>query len=267
MAELYDPNQDLSKICQSEFFGPEPEKIVINGKEIVVKGRKRMDVIKDLLDSGVDEECIVKGIESWWNNRHPREYLRAIKSKLKLKEAAKNEEKVDESLKLNLEEEKKEEGEEGGESGGEEIPEEELPELTETGQKPIEINEEVVALAYGALLEVVVRILSAKYKKDIELNDIIPDERIRAHGRYYYQLLDALGLLDDRHVQLFILGVGSVGAAASDIVAIITYFKSAEEENGGKEEKKQWKGEGNKSDLNEKDKIKSQLRIMEEMEI
>ncbi len=44
-----------------------------------------MDVIADLLNSGVDEECIVKGIESWWNNKHPREYLRAIKSKLKLK--------------------------------------------------------------------------------------------------------------------------------------------------------------------------------------
>ncbi len=52
MAEIYDPNQDLSKICQSEFFGPEPEKIIINGKEIIIKGRKRMDVIKDLLDSG-----------------------------------------------------------------------------------------------------------------------------------------------------------------------------------------------------------------------
>ncbi len=32
MSELYDPNQDLSKICQSEFFAPEPEKLVVNGK-------------------------------------------------------------------------------------------------------------------------------------------------------------------------------------------------------------------------------------------
>ncbi len=176
-------------------------------------------------------------------------------------------EKVDESLKLNLEGEKKEEGEEGGAEGGEEIPEEELPELTEEGQKPIEINEEVVELAYAALLELVVRILGAKYKVDVDLSEIIPEERIKAHGRYYYQLLAALGLLDQRYVQLFILGVGSIGAAASDIVAIISFFKSKEEEKGGKEEKKQWKGEGNKSDLNEKDKIKSQLRIMEEMEI
>jgi hypothetical protein len=267
MAELYDPQEDLTKICQSEFFGPEPEKITINGKEIVIKGRKRMDIIKDLLDSGIDEECIVKGIESWWNNRHPREYLRAIKSKLKLKEAAKNEEKVDESLKLNLEEEKKEEGEEGGETEGGELPEGELPELSETGQKPIEINEDVVALAYGALLELVVRILGAKYKVDVDLSEIIPEERVRAHGKYYYQLLAALDLLNERYIQLFILGVGSVGALASDIVAIITFFKSKEEEKEGKEEKKQWKGEGNKSDLNEKDKIKSQLRIMEEMEI
>ena len=265
MAELYDPNQDLTKICQSEFFGPEPEKIVVNGKEIIIKGRKRMDIIKDLLDSGADEECIVKGIESWWNNRHPREYLRAIKSKLKLKEAAKNEEKVDVSLKLNLEE-KKEEGEEGGETGGE-LPEGELPELTEEGQRPIEINEEVVSFAYGALLEIVVRILGAKYKVDVDLSEIIPEERVRAHGKYYYQLLAALGLLDERYVQLFILVVGSAGALMSDVVAIITFFKSKEEEKGGKEEKKQWKGEGNKSDLNEKDKIKSQLRIMEEMEI
>jgi len=260
MSELYDPNQDLTKICQSEFFAPEPEKITINGKEIIVKGRKRMDVIKDLLDNGVDEECIVKGIESWWNNKHPREYLRAIKSKLKLKQAAQNEEKVDESLKLNIEEQK-EEGEKG------EAPEGELPELTETGQKPIEITEEVVALAYGALLELVVRILSVKYKKDVELNDIIPDERIKQHGKYYYQLLDALGLLNERYVQLFILGIGSAGAAASDIVAIITYFKSQEEEEEKKDQKKQWKGEGNKSDLSEKDKVKSQLRVMEEMEI
>ena len=269
MPEIYDPQEDLTKICQSEFFGPEPEKIIINGKEIVIKGRKRMDVIKDLLDSGIDEECIIKGIESWWNNRHPREYLRAIKSKLKLKEAAKNEEKVDESLKLNLEEEKKEEGEEGGETGGEgeQIEEGELPELTEEGQKPIEINEEVVELAYAALLELVVRILGAKYKIDVDLSEIIPEERVRAHGRYYYQLLAALGLLDQRYVQLFILGVGSAGALMSDIVAVISFFKSNEEEKGGKEEKKQWKGEGNKSDLNEKDKIKSQLRIMEEMEI
>jgi hypothetical protein len=264
MSELYDPNQDLTKICASEFFAPEPEKITINGKEIIVKGRKRMDVIADLLNSGVDEECIVKGIESWWNNKHPREYLRAIKSKLKLKQAAQNEEKVDESLKLNVEEEKKEEGEKG-EVG--EAQEGELPELTTEGQKVIEINEEVVALAYGALLELVVRILSAKYKKDVELNDIIPDERIKQHGKYYYQLLDALGLLNERYVQLFILGIGSAGAAASDIVAIVTYFKSAEEEKEGKEEKKQWKGEGNKSDLSEKDKIKSQMKIMEEMEI
>jgi len=265
--EIYDPNQDLTKICQSEFFGPEPEKITINGKEIIVKGRKRMDIIKDLLDSGVDEECIIKGIESWWNNRHPREYLRAIKSKLKLKEAAKNEEKVDESLRLNLEEEKKEEGEEGGAEGGKALEEGELPELTETGEKPIEINEEIVALAYGALLELVVRILSIKYKKDVDLNDIIPDERIKSHGKYYYQLLDAMGLLNERYIQLFILGVGSAGAAASDIVAIITYFKNAEEEKEGGEKNKPWKGEGNKSDLSEKDKIKSQIRIMEEMEI
>jgi len=264
MSELYDPNQDLSKICQSEFFAPEPEKITINGKDIIIKGRKRMDVIADLLNSGVDEECIVKGIESWWGNKHPREYLRAIKSKLKLKEAAQNEQKVDESLKLNVEEEKKEEGETEGEEaevGGE------LPELTAEGQKPIEINEEVVALAYGALLELVVRILSAKYKKDVELNDIVPDERIKSHGKYYYQLLDALGLLNERYVQLFILGVGSAGAAASDIVAIVTYFKSQEEEETKKQDKKQWKGEGNKSDLNEKDKVKSQMKIMEEMEI
>jgi hypothetical protein len=267
MPEIYDPQEDLTKICQSEFFGPEPEKIIINGKEIIIKGRKRMDIIKDLLDSGVDEECIIKGIESWWNNRHPREYLRAIKSKLKLKEAAKNEEKVDESLKLNLEEEKKEEGEEEGETEGEEIPEGKLPELTEEGQKPIEINEEVIELAYVTLLELVVRILGAKYKIDVDLSEIIPEERIRAHGRYYFQLLDALGLLDDHHVQLLILGIGVAGALASDVVAIITYFKSDEEEKGGKEEKKQWKGEGNKSDLSEKDKIKSQLRIMEEMEI
>jgi len=266
MSELYDPNQDITKICQSEFFAPEPEKITINGKEIIVKGRKRMDVIADLLNSGVDEECIVKGIESWWNNKHPREYLRAIKSKLKLKQAAQNEEKVDESLKLNVEENKEgEKGETEGEVG--EVSEGELPELTETGQKPIEINEEVVALAYGALLELVVRILSIKYKKDVELNDIIPDERIKQHGKYYYQLLDALGLLNERYVQLFILGIGSAGAAASDIVAIVTYFKSQEEEETKKQDKKQWKGEGNKSDLNEKDKVKSQMKIMEEMEI
>jgi len=260
MSEIYDPQQDITKICASEFFAPEPEKLIVNGKEIVIKGRKRMDVIKDLLDNGVDEQCVVKGIESWWNNKHPREYLRAIKSKIKLKQAAENEQKVDESLKLNVQEEKKEEGETEGEAS-------ELPELTETGQKPLEINEEVVALAYGALLELVVRILSAKYKKDVELNDIIPDERIKSHGKYYYQLLDALGLLNERYVQLFILGVGSVGAAASDIVAIVTYFKSTEEEKEGKEEKKQWKGEGNKSDLSEKDKVKSQMTVMEEMEI
>ncbi len=54
-----------------------------------------------------------------------------------MKQAAQNEEKVDESLKLNVEEEKKEEGEKG-EVG--EAQEGELPELTETGQKPIEIN-------------------------------------------------------------------------------------------------------------------------------
>jgi hypothetical protein len=264
MSELYDPNQDLSKICASEFFAPEPEKITINGKEIIIKGRKRMDVIADLLDNGVDEECIVKGIESWWNNKHPREYLRAIKSKLKLKQAAQNEEKVDESLKLNVEEEKKEGGE--TEEVGE-VPEGELPELTAEGQKPIEITEEVVALAYGALLELVVRILSAKYKKDVELNDIVPDERVKTHGKYYYQLLDALGLLNERYVQLFVLGIGSAGAAASDIVAIVTYFKSQEEEEEKKDQKKQWKGEGNKSDLSEKDKVKSQLKVMEEMEI
>jgi len=225
-----------------------------------------MDVIADLLNSGVDEECIVKGIESWWNNKHPREYLRAIKSKLKLKQAAQNEEKVDESLKLNVEEQK-EEGEKGESEGEEAEVGGELPELTAEGQKPIEINEEVVALAYGALLELVVRILSAKYKKDVELNDIVPDERIKSHGKYYYQLLDALGLLNERYVQLFILGIGSAGAAASDIVAIVTYFKSQEEEEEKKDQKKQWKGEGNKSDLSEKDKVKSQMKIMEEMEI
>jgi len=238
----------------------------VNGKEIIIKGRKRMDVIADLLNSGVDEECIVKGIESWWNNKHPREYLRAIKSKLKLKQAAQNEEKVDESLKLNVEEQK-EEGEKGESEGEEAEVGGELPELTAEGQKPIEINEEVVALAYGALLELVVRILSAKYKKDVELNDIVPDERIKSHGKYYYQLLDALGLLNERYVQLFILGIGSAGAAASDIVAIVTYFKSQEEEEEKKDQKKQWKGEGNKSDLSEKDKVKSQMKIMEEMEI
>ncbi len=101
----------------------------------------------------------------------------------------------------------------------------------------------------------------------MELNDIIPYERIKQHGKYYYQLLDALGLLNERYVQLFILGIGSAGAAASDIVAIVTYFKSQEEEEEKKDQKKQWKGEGNKSDLSEKDKIKSQMKIMEEMEI
>ncbi len=42
---------------------------------------------------------------------------------------------------------------------------------------------------------------------------------------------------------------------------------SQEEEEEKKDQKKQWKGEGNKSDLSEKDKVKSQLTVMEEMNI
>jgi len=224
----------ISQACDPIFYSPQqPEKITLNGQEIEIKGKQKQEIIKLLLENGVQEECIRQAISSWWKRKDPAKYFSAVKHKLKLKESAQQLQNVAEELKV----EKEEEGKEEGEKGGEEVtPEQQIEE------KPLMslVTPELVGLAYGSVLEIVIAFLNIRYSKSIDPTDIFPDwdNRMKMRGETIYKALEASGLLQERYVQLLILFVSVGGGIGSDIIELARFYQKSEE----KEEKEKLQG-------------------------
>ncbi len=95
---------DSKAQCEQWAYSPiEPEKVTYNGQEINIKqlkeklGKKgyRKEVIKELLNAGVSEDCIVQSIGSWWKVKDPGGYFRAVKSQLQKDQAKEKVEEVE----------------------------------------------------------------------------------------------------------------------------------------------------------------------------
>ena len=227
----------ISQACDPIFYSPQqPEKISINGQEIEIKGKQKQEIIKLLLENGVQEECIREGIKNWWKRKDPAKYLSAVKHKLRLKESAEQLRGVAEELKVEKDEEAKEEGEKGGE--------EEVTPTQDIEEKPFIalVTPELVGLAYGSVLEIVVAFLNIRYKKNVDPTDIFPDweNRVKMRGETIYKALEASGLLQERYIQMLILFISVGGGIGSDIVELARFYQITEE----KEEKEKEKLEG-----------------------
>jgi len=225
----------INQACDPIFYSPQqPEKITLNGQEIEIRGKQKQEIIKLLLENGVQEECIRQAISSWWKRKDPAKYLSAVKHKLKLKESAQQLQGIAEELKVQKEETK--EGEEKVEKEGEteQIVEEEKPLVAL-------ITPEVVGLAYGSVLEIVIAFLNIRYKKSIDPTDIFPDfdSRMKMRGETLYKALEASGLLQERYIQLMVLFVAVGGGIGSDIVELARFYQQSELEE---EEKKKLEG-------------------------
>jgi len=214
----------INQACDPIFYSPQqPEKITLNGQEIEIKGKQKQEVIKLLLENGVQEECIRQAISSWWKRKDPAKYFSAVKHKLKLKESAQQLQNVAEELKVEKEEETRE-GQKGGEEETEQIVEEEKPLVAL-------ITPELVGLAYGSVLEIVIAFLNIRYKKSIDPTDIFPDfdSRMKMRGETLYKALEASGLLQERYIQLMVLFVAVGGGIGSDVVELARFYQKTEE--------------------------------------
>ena len=227
----------VSEACDPIFYSPQqPDKITINGQEITIKGKEKQEVIKILLENGVSEECIREGIKSWWKREDPAKYLSAVKHKLKLKESAQELKNVADELKVQEDEEEEEAEEE--EEGEEEEEEEEE-------EKPLIalVTPELVGLAYGSVLEIVIAFLNIRYKKAVDPTDVFPnwEDRMKMRGETIYKALEASGLLQERYIQMLILFVSVGGGIGSDIVELSRFYQKMEEKEEEKKEKLQGK--------------------------
>jgi len=225
----------INQACDPIFYSPQqPEKITLNGQEIEIKGKQKQEVIKLLLENGVQEECIRQAISSWWKRKDPAKYFSAVKHKLKLKESAQQLQNVADELKVEKEEETRE-GQKGGEEETEQIVEEEKPLVAL-------ITPELVGLAYGSVLEIVIAFLNIRYKKSIDPTDIFPDfdSRMKMRGETLYKALEASGLLQERYIQLMVLFVAVGGGIGSDVVELARFYQKTEEKE--EEEKKKLEG-------------------------
>jgi len=214
----------INQACDPIFYSPQqPEKITLNGQEIEIKGKQKQEVIKLLLENGVQEECIRQAISSWWKRKDPAKYFSAVKHKLKLKESAQQLQNVADELKVEKEEETRE-GQKGGEEETEQIVEEEKPLVAL-------ITPELVGLAYGSVLEIVIAFLNIRYKKSIDPTDIFPDfdSRMKMRGETLYKALEASGLLQERYIQLMVLFVAVGGGIGSDVVELARFYQKTEE--------------------------------------
>jgi len=224
----------INQACDPIFYSPQqPDKISINGQEIEIKGKQKQEIIKLLLENGVQEECIRQAISSWWKRKDPAKYFSAVKHKLKLKESAQQLQNVAEELKVEKEEEAKEEGEKGGE---------EVTPTPEIEEKPLIslVTPELVGLAYGSVLEIVIAFLNIRYKKSVDPTDVFPDweNRMKMRGETIYKALEASGLLQERYIQMLILFISVGGGIGSDIVELARFYQKTEE----KEEKEKLQG-------------------------
>jgi hypothetical protein len=241
----------VSQSCDPIFYSPQqPDKITINGQEIDLKGKQKQEIIKILLENGVQEECIREAIKNWWKRKDPAKYLSAVKHKLKLKESAQQLKNVAEELKVEKEEETKE-GKGEGEKGGEEVIEQQIEE-----EKPLIslVTPELVGLAYGSVLEIVIAFLNIRYKKSVDPTDIFPDweNRMKMRGEAIYKALEASGLLQERYIQMLILFISVGGGIGSDIVELARFYQ--------KEEKKE---EEKKTELKGKNAVENSLQLQE----
>ena len=222
----------VNEACDPIFYSPtQPDRIKLNGQEVEIKGKQRQEIIKILLDNGVPENCIRQAIASWWKRKDPAKYLSAVKHKLKLKESTKELQNAPEELILEKEEQ--------------ETPppqEESTPEPVE--EQPTQfvsiITPELIGLAYGSILEIVIAFLNIRYNKSYDPTDIFPDfqERMKLRGESLYKVLDALGLLQERYIQLMILMISVGGGIGSDIIELSRFYSKEEK----KEEEKKLEG-------------------------
>jgi len=225
----------INQACDPIFYSPQqPEKITLNGQEIEIKGKQKQEIIKLLLENGVQEECIRQAISSWWKRKDPAKYFSAVKHKLKLKESAQQLQNVAEELKVEKGEEVKE--------GEEKVEKEEETEQIVEEEKPLValVTPELVGLAYGSVLEIVIAFLNIRYKKSVDPSDIFPDweDRVKTRGQTIYKALEASGLLHERYIQMLILFVTVGGGIGSDIVELARFYQKSEE----KEEKEKLQG-------------------------
>jgi len=224
----------VSQACDPIFYSPQqPDKLNLGQQEIDLKGKQKQEIIKLLLDNGVSEECIREAIKNWWKRKDPAKYLSAVKHKLKLKESAQQLQSVAEELKV----EKEEETKEGEVEKGEEVtPEQQIEE-----EKPLVslVTPELVGLAYGSVLEIVIAFLNIRYKKSVDPTDVFPDweARMRMRGETIYKALEASGLLQERYIQMLILFISVGGGVGSDIVELARFYQRSEKQEEEKKEK------------------------------
>ena len=238
----------VSSACDPIFYSPtQPDKISLSGQEIDLKGKQKQEIIKLLLDNGVSEECIREAIKNWWKRKDPAKYLSAVKHKLKLKESAQQLKNVADELKVEKEEESKEEGEKGGE---------EVTPTPEIEEKPLIalVTPELVGLAYGSVLEIVIAFLNIRYRKNVDPTDVFSDweNRIKMRGETIYKALEASGLLQERYIQMLILFISVGGGIGSDIVELARFYQ--------KDEKKE---EEKKTELKGKNAVENSLQLQE----
>jgi len=230
----------ISNACDPIFYSPtQPDKITINGAETEIKGKERQEIIKILLQAGVQEECIREAIRNWWKRKDPAKYLSAVRHKLKLKESVEQLKNIADELKLEKEEESTEGKPEGEQRAEEVTPEHEI----EEGKELISlVSHELVGLAYGSVLEIAIAFLNIRYKKSNDPTDIFPDweDRIKNRGLIIYKALEASGLLHERYIQMLILFVSVGGGIGSDIVELARFYGKEEEKE--EEKKTQLKG-------------------------
>jgi hypothetical protein len=241
----------ISQACDPIFYSPQqPDLLQINGQEIDIKGKQKQEIIKILLDNGVQEECIREAIKNWWKRKDPAKYLSAVKHKLKLKESTQQLQNVADELKVEKEETKEGKGE------GEEKEEEVTPEQQIEEEKPLValITPELVGLAYGSVLEIVIAFLNIRYKKNVDPTDIFPDweDRVKTRGQTLYKALEASGLLQERYIQMLILFISVGGGIGSDIIELARFYQ--------KEEKKE---EEKKTELKGKNAVENALQLQE----
>jgi len=220
----------INQACDPIFYSPQqPDKLNL-GQEIDIKGKQKQEIIKILLDNGIQEECVREAIKNWWKRKDPAKYLSAVKHKLKLKESAQQLQSVADELKVEKEEESKEEGEEKEEVTPEQQIEEEKPLISL-------VTPELVGLAYGSVLEIVIAFLNIRYKKSVDPTDVFPDweNRMKMRGETIYKALEASGLLQERYIQMLILFISVGGGIGSDIVELARFYQGSQLEEEKKE--------------------------------
>ncbi len=114
------------------------------------------------------------------------------------------------------------------------------------------VTPELVGLAYGSVLEIVIAFLNIRYKKSVDPTDVFPDweNRIKMRGETIYKALEASGLLQERYIQMLILFISVGGGIGSDVIELSRFYQRMEE----KEEEK-------KTELKGKNAVENSLQL------